>query len=85
MASNPELLASLDRKLSHGLVRLIQQHQGVVPTWIENTVAGWDAQGAADLVEVEFGRDLQFIRINGTLVGGLVGILLHLFALVLTR
>jgi uncharacterized membrane-anchored protein YjiN (DUF445 family) len=42
-------------------------------------VAGWDARDVADRLELQVGPDLQFIRINGTLVGGLVG--LAIFAL----
>jgi uncharacterized membrane-anchored protein YjiN (DUF445 family) len=44
---------------------------------VSETVRGWDAQTITDRVENAVGRDLQFIRVNGTLVGGLVGVLLH--------
>ncbi len=40
-------------------------------------VAGWDAKGVVDKLELQVGRDLQFIRVNGTLVGGLVGLLIY--------
>jgi uncharacterized membrane-anchored protein YjiN (DUF445 family) len=40
-------------------------------------VAQWDADATSRKIELQIGRDLQFIRINGTLVGGLVGVLLH--------
>jgi len=40
-------------------------------------VRGWDASRVTDRVENAVGRDLQYIRINGTLVGGLVGLGLH--------
>jgi uncharacterized membrane-anchored protein YjiN (DUF445 family) len=40
-------------------------------------VAQWDAQDMAHELEQHIGRDLQFIRINGTLVGGLVGLLIY--------
>ena len=43
---------------------------------IANTVEGWDAEDTADRIELQVGRDLQFIRINGTLVGGLAGFLI---------
>ena len=38
---------------------------------------GWDAGTVSDRLEGAVGRDLQYIRINGTLVGGLVGLLIH--------
>lgn len=44
---------------------------------VSETVRGWDAKGVTDRVENAVGRDLQYIRINGTLVGGLVGVLIH--------
>jgi uncharacterized membrane-anchored protein YjiN (DUF445 family) len=40
-------------------------------------VAAWDADATSRKIELHIGRDLQFIRINGTLVGGMVGVLLH--------
>ncbi|MFW2349487.1 DUF445 domain-containing protein [Qipengyuania sp.] len=44
---------------------------------VSETVKRWDAQTITDRVEGAVGRDLQFIRINGTLVGGLVGVTIH--------
>lgn len=44
---------------------------------VSDTVRGWDARRVTDRVETAVGRDLQYIRINGTLVGGLVGLALH--------
>ena len=45
---------------------------------VSETIRSWDTQTITDRVESAVGRDLQFIRVNGTLVGGLVGLLLHL-------
>ncbi len=45
---------------------------------VSDTVRGWDAQTVTSRLENAVGRDLQYIRINGTLVGGLVGLILHL-------
>ena len=44
---------------------------------VSETIRGWDAQTVTDRLEGAVGRDLQYIRINGTLVGGLVGVTLH--------
>jgi uncharacterized membrane-anchored protein YjiN (DUF445 family) len=49
-----------------GIVRLVSE-----------TVRGWDARTITRRLENAVGRDLQYIRVNGTLVGGLVGLLLH--------
>ena len=50
---------------------------------VSETVKRWDATTVTDRVEGAVGRDLQFIRINGTLVGGLVGLTLHALTLLL--
>ena len=44
---------------------------------LETTVAGWDPDATSRRIEIQIGKDLQFIRINGTVVGGLVGLLLY--------
>jgi len=44
---------------------------------IADTVRSWDSQTIVDKIELQIGQDLQFIRMNGTLVGGVVGVLLH--------
>jgi uncharacterized membrane-anchored protein YjiN (DUF445 family) len=45
---------------------------------VSDTIAQWDAVSTSRRIELHIGRDLQFIRINGTLVGGLVGVVLYL-------
>ena len=49
---------------------------GIV-TLVSDTIRGWDARTVTDRLENAVGRDLQYIRINGTLVGGLVGLVIH--------
>ena len=44
---------------------------------ISDTVKSWDAEDMSRQIELNIGKDLQFIRVNGTLVGGLVGLLIH--------
>jgi uncharacterized membrane-anchored protein YjiN (DUF445 family) len=44
---------------------------------VSDTVRGWDAETITGRLESAVGRDLQYIRVNGTLVGGLVGLILH--------
>jgi len=50
---------------------------------ITHTIERWDGKEAARRIELHVGRDLQFIRINGTIVGGLVGVIIHAASLVL--
>jgi len=63
------------RRATAGLVA--SYGDGIV-TLVSETVRGWDAQTVTGRLENAVGRDLQYIRINGTLVGGLVGVIIHL-------
>lgn len=72
---------ALQAKLNKGLLQAIEamllQHRHQVSALITDVVKGWDAREVAEKLELEVGKDLQYIRINGTLVGGSVGLLLH--------
>ena len=59
-------------------------HRDEISSLISATIARWDADETSDSLELLLGRDLQFIRINGTVVGGLAGLLIHFFADVLS-
>jgi uncharacterized membrane-anchored protein YjiN (DUF445 family) len=48
-----------------------------VSSLITDVVRKWDAREVSEKIELEIGKDLQYIRISGTLVGGIVGLLLH--------
>ena len=52
-------------------------HRDEISALISATIARWDAQETSDKLELLLGRDLQFIRINGTVVGGLAGLAIH--------
>ncbi|MGB5483465.1 DUF445 domain-containing protein [Parasphingorhabdus sp.] len=60
------------------VIGVVASYGDNIVTLVSETVRGWDAQTITDRVENAVGRDLQFIRVNGTLVGGLVGVSLHL-------
>jgi uncharacterized membrane-anchored protein YjiN (DUF445 family) len=57
--------------------RLVQRHRHQLSVLIIDVVTGWDAKEVSRKIETEIGRDLQYIRINGTFVGGMVGVLIH--------
>jgi uncharacterized membrane-anchored protein YjiN (DUF445 family) len=78
--ANEVLLAELERAILNATVNAVERYRPEIAAVIERTVAEWDAEDATRRIELAVGRDLQFIRINGTLVGGLVGLLLYLLA-----
>ena len=75
--ADPELLAKVDRWVVDTIVGVVEQYRGEVSQLIAQTVGAWDPQATSEKIELQIGRDLQFVRINGTLVGGLVGLLLY--------
>jgi uncharacterized membrane-anchored protein YjiN (DUF445 family) len=71
------LLQKIDGWIIVAVLRVVEQHRHEVGQLIANTVSSWDPDETSRRIELAVGRDLQFIRINGTLVGGLVGLLLY--------
>ena len=55
----------------------VEENRHAMASLISDTVRSWDARETSRRIEQAIGRDLQFIRVNGTLVGGLVGLLIH--------
>ena len=56
---------------------LVKNYSREITTIITDTVERWDAEETSRKIELQVGRDLQFIRINGTVVGGLAGLGIH--------
>ena len=77
---DPELLAKMDEFAVDVAVFLVARYQDEVADLISSTVSSWDPELTSRRVELAIGRDLQFIRINGTLVGGLAGLLIYLIS-----
>ena len=75
--SDDELRASLDRRLGETVGYVVRTYGRELSTVISQTIDRWDGNEAAQRIELHVGRDLQFIRINGTIVGGLVGLLIY--------
>ncbi len=78
--ADPELAQKVNGWVVELVTYAVEQAREEVAKLIASTVAAWDADATSRKIELQIGRDLQFIRINGTLVGGLVGVLLHLIA-----
>ena len=74
---DPQLMANIEFLLLDGISRILDQHGKHLETMIRHTVEEWDPDTLIQKLEQQIGPDLQFIRINGTLIGGLVGLALH--------
>ncbi len=77
LAVDEELRRRLDGVVADAVVFMVDRYGAELTTIITSTIERWDGEEAARRIELHVGRDLQFIRINGTIVGGLVGVLIH--------
>lgn len=77
LAADENLQLLVNRFARRTLVGAVSRYGGEIVQLVSETVKRWDAQTVTDRVESAVGRDLQFIRINGTLVGGLFGVIIH--------
>jgi uncharacterized membrane-anchored protein YjiN (DUF445 family) len=83
LGSDQRLQESLDRVIESGTRALADQFHDELAGLVSGTIQRWDATQTATQLELLLGRDLQFIRINGTVVGAGVGLALHAIALAL--
>ena len=77
LAAEPELQAKVDDWVMRAAGHIVDHYRGEVAELIAGTVAKWDGKATGERMELQVGRDLQFIRINGTIVGGLAGLLIY--------
>ncbi|WGX94944.1 DUF445 domain-containing protein [Nocardioides sp. L-11A] len=83
LRSDAALRARLDGLAADAAVFAVDRYGAELTAVITHTIERWDGKEAARRIELHVGRDLQFIRINGTIVGGLVGVLIHTGSVVL--
>jgi uncharacterized membrane-anchored protein YjiN (DUF445 family) len=74
---DPAMLDKLNRWIVQSLGRITRQQRDQVSSLISDTVKSWDTRELTRKIELQIGKDLQYIRINGTLVGGTIGLVLH--------
>jgi uncharacterized membrane-anchored protein YjiN (DUF445 family) len=77
LRDDPALQARGEELLDRVVRRLVVQFQGDLAALVSGTIQRWDADETSDRLELLLGRDLQFIRINGTVVGGIAGVGIH--------
>lgn len=73
LADDPRLRAQINRGMVVVLESFVQEHRGGVSPFIADQAKAWDIDQLVRLIEANIGKDLQFIRFNGALVGGLAG------------
>ena len=77
LREDSRLQAQVNRFARRTIVGTVSRYGEEIVGLVSETVKRWDAETVTGRIERTVGRDLQFIRINGTLVGGLVGIVIH--------
>lgn len=77
LSTDERLQAKVDGWLEEAAVYVVTTYRNEITSLITDTVAGWDADHTSKKIEAHIGRDLQFIRINGTVVGALAGLLIY--------
>jgi uncharacterized membrane-anchored protein YjiN (DUF445 family) len=77
LEKDKRIRAAINQFARRAVVGMAASYGGSIVKLVSETIRGWDAQTVTNRLEAAVGRDLQYIRINGTLVGGLVGLILH--------
>ena len=75
--TDPELRDKIDGWIADAAGYVVRHYRHEITTLITDTIAKWDAEETSRKVELQVGRDLQFIRINGTVVGALAGLAIY--------
>ena len=78
LESDARIRAAINQFARRATVGMAASYGSSIVKLVSETVRGWDARTVTARLEAAVGRDLQYIRINGTLVGGMVGLILHL-------
>ena len=83
LTTDDPLRARLEQRFNDIIGYLVQRYGPELAGVISHTVESWDADEASRKIELFVGRDLQFIRINGTIIGALAGVVIHTVAVLL--
>ena len=77
LAADADMRAEINQGMVVVLKSFIAEQKSGVSVFIADQVKAWDMRQLIELIELNIGRDLQYIRFNGTLIGGLAGLALH--------
>ena len=82
--ADTEIQRWIDDQILRAVPALVEENKGKIGKFIEDRINDWQAEKFVTEMEREIGRDLQFIRINGTIVGGLAGLFIYIVSRILT-
>ncbi|MET0944848.1 MAG: DUF445 domain-containing protein [Flavobacterium sp.] len=74
---DPVMIDKINNFIKNDLLSVLLNNKKVIGDLISSTVKSWDGKEVSEKLELEIGKDLQYIRINGTLVGGLIGLVIY--------
>src|SRR5881275_868470 len=77
LEKDARIRAAINQFARRAVVGMAASYGGSIVRLVSDTIRVWDARTVTARLEAAVGRDLQYIRINGTIVGGLVGLILH--------
>jgi uncharacterized membrane-anchored protein YjiN (DUF445 family) len=77
LEKDARIRSAINQFARRAVVGMSASYGGSIVKLVSETIRGWDARTVTARLEAAVGRDLQYIRINGTIVGGLVGLILH--------
>src|SRR6218665_1935233 len=71
------MIDKINNFIKDDLLSVLLNNKKVIGDLISSTVKSWDGKEVSEKLELEIGKDLQYIRINGTLVGGIIGLIIY--------
>ncbi|WP_433765424.1 DUF445 domain-containing protein [Flavobacterium ginsenosidimutans] len=74
---DPVMIDKINSFIKNDLLSVLLNNKKVIGDLISSTVKSWDGKEVSEKLELEIGKDLQYIRINGTLVGGVIGLVIY--------
>lgn len=74
---DPVMIDKINNFIKNDLLSVLLNNKKVIGDLISSTVKSWDGKEVSEKLELEIGKDLQYIRINGTLVGGVIGLIIY--------
>ncbi|KQW98484.1 DUF445 domain-containing protein [Flavobacterium sp. Root420] len=77
LKEDPVMIDKINNFIKNDLLEVLLNNKKVIGDLISSTVKSWDGKEVSEKLELEIGKDLQYIRINGTLVGGLIGLIIY--------